>query len=396
MKIMDDLSTKYLGEEAMAVAKLAAQDEHIIQAFKNDNASAIIQPIAEKIRKQSGASYIVIGNTKGIRYSHPDPRFIGKSMGTSNIPVFKDHISVVYFGEGISGPAIKAKTPIGNDKGEIIGVSSVVFLLVDIKKGILTYRNEIIGFALFLLLIGITAAYFISRRIKRKIFNLEPEEISLVFKEKDAILESIHDGIIAIDKNYQVISMNKRARKMLENAPITNGVILPDGRLKNLIGEVIQSKKGRSTQKVIIGNQVYIIALSLITQENLVLVTSVVISLQTEDEIEQIVNEVSEITSYTENMRALNHEFLNKLNTIYGLLSISEYEKAKELISDEVKDRQDIISFQMSSVKNPLLVACLLGKINRSKELKVDLEVDQDSSLSDIPETIDTKLLVSL
>jgi two-component system CitB family sensor kinase len=393
-KIMDDLSTQYLGHEAMSVAKLAAQDNRIIHAFESDNPAKEIQPIAEKMRKQTGASYIVIGNKQGIRYSHPNPKYIGKSMGTSNEPVFKQHISVVYFGEGISGPAIKAKTPIKNKNGEIIGVSSVGFLMVDIKKKILTYKEEIIGLASLLLILGVIAAFFIARRIKRKIFGLEPEEISHIFKEKEAILESIRDGIIAVDKEFRVLSMNKRARELLmHNLPLDDSVI-QNFRLRDMIHEVILSKKGRSNQKIFIGDQLYVIDFSLVTQEEQI--AEVVLTIRTEFEIEQLFNEVSKIKSYSENMRALNHEFLNKLNTIYGLLSIEEYDKARDLISSEVKERQSTIVFLMTAVKDPLLVACLLGKINRSKELKVDLKIDQESSLSEMPDSIDTKLLVSI
>lgn len=393
-KIMDDLATEYLGHEAMSVAKLAADDERIIRAFESTSPTKEIQPIAEKIRKMTGASYVVIGNKQGIRYSHPNPKYIGKRMGTSNEPVFKQHISVVYFGEGISGPAIKAKTPIMNKNGDIIGVSSVGFLMVDVKKRILTYKEEIIGLASLLLLLGIVAAFFIAKRIKRKMFGLEPEEISYVFKEKEAILESIRDGIIAVNRDFRVVSMNKRARELLMQNLQLDECIIQNTRLRDFIQEVIFTKTERSNQKIFIGDQLYVIDFSLVKE--LDQIAGVVLTIRTEFEIEQLFDEVSKIKSYSENIRALNHEFLNKLNTIYGLLSIEEYDKAREIISSEVKERQSTIVFLMSAVKDPLLVACLLGKINRSKELKVDLKIDKESSLEEIPTSIDTNLLVTI
>ncbi|MCM3727035.1 sensor histidine kinase [Neobacillus cucumis] len=393
-KIMDDLSAQYLGHEAMSVAKMAARDARIIRAFTNEKPAKEIQPITEKMRKLTGASYIVIGNKQGIRYSHPNPKYIGKYMGTSNEPVFKQHISIVYFGEGISGPAIKAKTPIVDTKGNIIGVSSVGFLMVDVKKRILTYKEEIIGLASLLLLIGISAAFFIARRIKRKMLGLEPEEISYVFKEKEAILESIRDGIIAVDKDFRVLSMNKRSRELLkENQPLNNSMI-QNTRLRDLVQYVMESKTGKTNEKVLIGDQVYVIDFSIVTQRDDI--AGVVLTIRTEFEIEQLFDEVTKIKSYSENIRALNHEFLNKLNTIYGLLSIGEYDQARKLISSEVEERQSTIVFLMTAVKDPFLVACLLGKINRSKELKVDLKIDQESCLAEIPDSIDTKLLVTI
>jgi len=393
-KIMDDLSTEYLGQEAMSVAQLAAHDKRIIRAFESTNPSQEIQPIAEEMRKLTGASYIVIGNKQGIRYSHPNPRYIGKPMGTTNEPVLKRHISVVYFGEGISGPAIKAKTPILDEKGDIIGVSSVGFLMVDVKKRILTYKEEIIGLALLLLLVGSVASFFIARRIKRKMFGLEPEDISYVFKEKEAILESIRDGIIAVNQDFRVLSMNKRARELLVKNLQLDDSIIPNHRLRELIQDVILLKKEKYNQRVFIGDQLYVIDFSLVKQMDRI--DGVVLTIRTEFEIEQLFNDVSKIKSYSENIRALNHEFLNKLNTIYGLLSIEEYDKAIDLISSEVTERQSTIVFLITAVKEPLLVALLLGKINRSKELKVDLKIDQESSLDEISESIDTQLLVTI
>jgi two-component system CitB family sensor kinase len=179
----------------------------------------------------------------------------------------------------------------------------------------------------------------------------------------------------------------------MDNLPLDDSII-QNTRLRDMIQEVISSKKGRNNQKVFIGDQLYVIDFSLVMQMNQI--AGVVLTIRTEFEIEQLFDEVSKIKSYSENMRALNHEFLNKLNTIYGLLSIEEYDKARELISSEVKERQSTIVFLMTAVKDPLLVACLLGKINRSKELKVNLTIDEESGLSEMPDSVDTKLLVTI
>ncbi|MDQ7862956.1 hypothetical protein RCO48_23760 [Peribacillus frigoritolerans] len=50
----------------------------------------------------------------------------------------------------------------------------------------------------------------------------------------------------------------------------------------------------------------------------------------------------------------------------------------------------------MSSVKDPLIAACLLGKINRSKELQVILEIEQESNLNSSLKPEDSHHLVSV
>lgn len=169
--ILDDILDRYIGQQAMTVAKMAAMDDDIIAAFEKEDPSRWIQPLAEMIRTTTGASYVVIGNKEGIRYSHYDPDQIGLPMGTSNDPVFLENRSVIYRGSGISGPAIKAKTPIVNSKGETIGVSSVGFIMSDVEKRVAEYKERVVAFSMLLLIVGIIGAIIIARRVKRLILD---------------------------------------------------------------------------------------------------------------------------------------------------------------------------------------------------------------------------------
>ncbi|MGD8191304.1 ATP-binding protein [Brevibacillus ginsengisoli] len=384
----------YMGQQAMIVAKLTSANDKIIDSFKQKNPSSTIQPITESYRLKTGASYIVVAGKEGIRYSHPNPSFIGKPTATKVDTVINSKQSALLKANGPMGEAIKAITPITNDKGEAIGATIVGFLRTDIERRVFEYKANIILLSVILLSIGAIGAFFIARRIKRLFFGLEPEEVSFLFKEKEAILEFIRDAIVAVDLEVRVISMNKRARELLENLHLTVGGKFQNERLKGIIHEVIQTKKGQSNQNILFGHELFMMDLSPILQEDKVM--GVALTIRPHSEIEQLNNEISKINTYFENMRAHNHEYLNRLNTIYGLLGLKQYDKAMELISGEVKERQDIIAFLMSSVKEPLIAACLLGKSNRSKELKVSLEIDRESNLESIPEHIDSKLLVTI
>lgn len=392
--IIDDIMHRYIGQQAMTVARLAAANETIIRAFDDPDPVRLIQPVAEKIRLETGASYVVIGNRDGIRYSHYDPEQIGKLMGTSNDPVFLEHRSVIYKGTGISGPAIKAKAPIYNARGELVGVSSVGYLYDDIEETIESYKDKIIHLSLLLLAGGILVAYFIARRVKALILGLEPEEISFLFKEKEATFESIRDAIVAVDTQEKIVSMNKRARELFHDQQMTIGAKLQQAQLKEAMRTVIESAQVQSNQRIFLGSEVYLMHAAPIMQQGRV--RGVAFTFRTASEIGQLTDEVSKIKSFSDHMRAQNQEYLNKLNTIHGLLVLERYEQAIELISDEVRERQDVIAFLMDSVKEPLVAACLLGKINRSKELKVRLEIDPDSHLTRILPETDAKALVTI
>lgn len=392
--MIDDIVKTSLGNQAMIVAKMAAQKEQIINAFNDPSPSLVIQPIAEEIRESTGAGYVVIGNRQNIRYSHNITKYIGKPMGSSSKQVFENNASIIYEGTGISGRAIKAKTPIYNKDGEIIGVSSVGFLTSEVEGKVHSYRLKLLQFSIFILLVGITGAIFISKRVKKLIFNLEPEEISFLFKEKEATLESIRDATVAVNKEGEVTSINKRARELLKYDNIEKGMKLKLGRLNSLVENVIEGKQHVVNQKVIFGHQLYLVDASSI-QEN-ERIRGAVLTIRPVSEIEDIIDEVSRVQNVSDHFRSQNHEYLNKLNTIYGLITLEQYDEARELISGEVKERQDIVVFLTSSVKDPFIAACLLGKVNRAKELKVELEIDKDSNLESIPTTLNTKLFVSV
>lgn len=391
--MIDDMTKKSLGNQAMTVAKMTAQKEKIIEALDDPDPSLTIQPISEEIRKFTGAGYVVIGNKEGIRYSHHKPENIGTKMGTSSRKVLEEGASIIYEGIGISGPAIKAKTPIYKN-GVIIGVSSVGFLTVEAEERVKEYRIKLFQFTIIIIFIGMIGAILLARRVKKLIFNLEPEEISFLFKEKEATIESIRDATVAFNKNYVITSINKRARELLKGDQDEIGGKVVDTRLIKIIDYVIQTKQSLINQKFLFGHQLYMVDAAPIIQK---LETSgAVLTIRPISEIEQLKNEVSQIKSISDNIRAQNHEYLNKLNTIYGLITLEQYDEARELISDEVKERQDIVVFLTSSVKDPFIAACLLGKINRSKEMKVQLEIDKESNLAQIPESFNTKMFVTV
>lgn len=380
--MLDDIVENYMGKQAMTVAKLTAQNPTIIQGFEDADPSHIIQPISETIRQTTGADYVTVADEKGLRYSHPNPENIGKPTVTSNDPVLQEHRSIIYRGSGISGPAIKAKTPIWNTKGEVIGVSSVGFLVNNIEQQVLDYRKRIIHLAIIPLIVGIGGAILIARRLKKLIFGLEPEEISFLFTEKEATLESIRDATITVNIERKITSMNKRARELFNDQQLIVGSVITDQQLEKYIDEAIETKGAYTNKKLLFNQQLFILDASPIVIMNNIM--GAVLTIRTVSEVEQLTEEFSKIKTFSENMRAQNHEFLNKLNTIYGLLTLKEYDRAIQIVSSEVSERQDIISFLMSSVKDPLIAACLLGKVNRSKELQVSLEIDADSKLDSI------------
>lgn len=69
-----------VGTRALETAIGISVMPSVVEAMDDENPEETIQPLAEYMRKQVGAEFIVVGNSAGIRYSHPNPSQIGQLM----------------------------------------------------------------------------------------------------------------------------------------------------------------------------------------------------------------------------------------------------------------------------------------------------------------------------
>ena len=343
-----EIISQQMGERALAVAKTVASMPQIINAFAIPDPSFIIQPLAERVRHETGARYVVVGNAQSIRYSHPVPERIGQPMvGGDNDQALIHGQYYVSEATGSLGTAIRGKAPIWDEEGNIIGLVSVGFMMDRVAMDVARYNS--FGWALVALMIclGFAGAYWLSQHLKKVILGLEPYEIARLAMEKEAILQSIHEGILAVNREGHITLVNQQARRFLNlddehvllGQPIRE--VVPNSRLL----EVLRRGEQEFDQEMWLGDHPV------------------------------VVNRVPIL-------HAQAHEFSNKLYTISGLLQLERIEEALALIHQETERAQAQMSFLMRNVADAVLSGTLLGKLTRARELGVSLEIDEQSSLS--------------
>ena len=92
--------------------------------------------------------------------------------------------------------------------------------------------------------------------------------------------------------------------------------------------------------------------------------------------------ELTGIKQINEGLRAQNHEFLNKLHTISGLIQLEEYDEAIQYITGISNNRQEMIARLSDNVKDPSVAGLLLGKYNKAQEQKTGFIIDDSCFLS--------------
>jgi two-component system CitB family sensor kinase len=374
-----------LGENALNVARTVARIPELVDAMSTPNPSATIQPLVEQIRMATGASFIVVGDIEGIRYSHPFPDRIGQPMvGGDNGPALSEGKEYVSFATGSLGPSIRGKVPIVDDDDRVIGVVSVGFVVPEANKIVMKHLPAVLFVLLAGFAIALPGAWLLAHSIKRATHGLEPAEIGALAQHRNAILGAIREAIIAIDPAGRVVVANDTAREMLPGLEVGKPIleVLPNSRLP----EVLQTGEPEFDQRMLVGD------VTVVTNRIPVFidgkVAGVVASFRDQSELDRLARELSDVRRYTESLRAQAHDFANTLQAVSGMLQLSQVDEAVDFIQEVTENQRELVEALPRSIGDPAVAALLLGKWARAEELHCLLAIDPTSLLEgSLPES---------
>lgn len=110
----------------------------------------------------------------------------------------------------------------------------------------------------------------------------------------------------------------------------------------------------------------------------------------------QMANTLSDIKRYSDDLRAQNHEFANKLYVLSGYLQLGHYDKAIDLIQEEVGIHEKGSQILFAQIHDPTVQAILVGKLAKASEKKIKFTIDDNSSLGPLPAYIGQAQVISL
>ncbi len=96
----------------------------------------------------------------------------------------------------------------------IIGEVSAGIVETEVSRQL---RHELPSLLLYFasaLAIGVAASFLLARRLKRTTFGLELEEIAALVQEREAMLHSIREGVITLDRQGRVTLVNDEALRL--------------------------------------------------------------------------------------------------------------------------------------------------------------------------------------
>ncbi|QJT83825.1 sensor histidine kinase [Kosakonia sp. MUSA4] len=393
---------RQLYQEMSARAKIQAEEIAIIPNLRQSVADKDIRAIAQfmhKVVAHSDASFIVIGDDKGLHLFHSvHSDVVGKTLiGGDNAEVLQGK-STTTIRKGGLGISLRSKAPIFDDTGHVVGIVSVGYLTSYLDTITLGKVINIFIAAVLLLVALFVFSWFFTRSIKKQIFSLEPREIGLLVRQQKAMMESIYEGVIAIDSELRIEVINQAARKLL-------GLSQPTRALREqTIAEVIAPVpffarevmlENDTHDEICRFNQLTVIASRVrIMLENKL--QGWVITFRDRNEIDSLSAQLSQVKRYVDNLRIMRHEQLNRMATLSGLLHMERYDDAIRYIQAQSEHAQELLDFISSHFSSPTLCGLLLGKAARAREKGVELAFDPSCRMDRPCRTLGEAELISI
>ena len=137
-----------------------------------------IQRYSEQVRLATSVEFIVIFDNHGKRLSHPNPSKIGlhiQGADESGALRGEEYISVSI---GALGESIRAFTPIFHD-GRQVGAVVTGITTANAKTLTEARMTKMLGGISLVFLVGFLAIIIFSRKLKKTLLGMEPEEIAL-------------------------------------------------------------------------------------------------------------------------------------------------------------------------------------------------------------------------
>lgn len=379
-----------MGNNAMDLAVTIASMDVIKETLATTKDYRVIQDKIESFKHDTRFNYIIVMDMDGIKYSYPIEYDLGKKyISGGEERVLKYGESYVSADKNVLISAIRAFVPVYYE-GEQVGAVLVGLLNNTVYEEV---RPYIFNFQLTIaigIIVGIIGAAALSYNIKKSIFGLEPKEIALLLGQRDNILQSLKNGIMAVDEKGNIILLNKNAKDVLgfKDSDVGKNISNFNLAYTKEIMDVLESKESIYNEEVRLGPQKILLCSHTIMKDHKNEIIGVVSSFQDLSEVKRMAEELTGIRKLTNDLRAQSHEFSNKLQTISGLIQLEEYDKAVKYISDLSERRHEILGTLTYKIKDVHMAGILLSKYNKAAEAKIEMKIDPNSNVTALPKEI--------
>ncbi len=362
--------------QALAIAQTTTADPAIASGLLTSapDPRGPVQRQAERTREATGALYVVVMDLRGIRWSHTNVRKVGHRVSTDPSLALHGHV-VLQIDRGTLGTSARAKVPLRDRSGDVIGAVSVGIAYSGVRDRLMGALPGLLRYAGTALAAGACAALLVARILRKRTHGVSVGDISALLSEREAMLHGVREGVIALDEHERVRLVNDEAARLLALEDDAEGRdlkdVLPPGRSRDVItGQVT----GRDLLTV---------------RENRVLIANrmptpdggSVVTLRDRTEVELLGRELDSTKGLLDALRAQDHEHANRLHTVLGYLDLDMTERARSYVAGLTRARRASAGEVAERIRMPMVSALLAGKSAIASERGVTLRLSDRTQL---------------
>jgi CitB family two-component system sensor histidine kinase MalK len=379
-----------LEDKAKIVSRTVAKSNIVVAGLEDEQLSRSIQDYALDIQTATNVLFVVVMDMDGIRKSHPDPEKIGEHFVGGDEKGVLEGREYISISKGTLGNSVRAFTPIYNTLGEQIGAVAVGISIENVDQALGRSHKNIITGTIIGIIVGIIGAILLARYIKKTLLGLEPFAIAKILEERSTMLQSVHEGIVAVDHDSTITLVNKSALHIFQKARMVEepiGMKISDFMSSSKLERVMNTAKPElDVEQNINGVSILVNHVPLVVKGQVV---GAISTFRDKTEVNQLAEQLTGVKTYAEALRAQSHEFMNKLHVIVGMVRMEFYDELSEFINSIVHHRNQELGSITQNIKDPAIAGFLMGKLSYAREENVELII---SSKTTIPEPASSEI----
>jgi sensor histidine kinase regulating citrate/malate metabolism len=382
--------------ELRTVAFMLSKTDIVIDTLIDNEPNETLNNYIDQIVAGSDEiSIVTVADMTGKRIYHLDKDRIGEYfVGGDDIEIYngKNYSSKAY---GTLGNQLRYFYPVFDSNGNQVGfvMASTLVEHIDVMKQNI-YMN-MTRWSLIVLCISISIAVVLAERIKNSLIGYEPSQIAKILIQREEIFDALEEGLVAVNKKGEIIFANKSALTLIG----ISAVDILNKKAENVlpqtkIMDTMTTGEPANNLNTYLNN--HDIIYSKIPIKDKAEVVGAILMMRNRTEVKQLAQQLTGVNHFIDSLKANNHEFMNKLHIILGLLEIGAVKDAENFIT-ELSNRQSmIINTITGKIENRRIAALLIGKISRGNELNIRVKLLPNSYLPSHSKFLSTDALTTI
>ncbi|MEW1545386.1 sensor histidine kinase [Streptomyces tsukubensis] len=391
--------------QSTATAAAVADSPSVAAAARSADPSAVLQPYAERVRRDAGVAFVTIMAPDGIRWTHPQPGEIGRRyLGETEQALRGEVHSETTV--GVLGSSIRTVVPVfapaapGDPAGPAAGreVIALVSAGITIERISEQVREQVIGLLLAAggaLALGGLGTYVINARLRRHTHGMNAGELSRMHDYHQAVLHAVREGLLMLDGRRRIALVNDGARELLGLGEDSVGRPVAELGLPPALTGALLASEPRVDEVHLTADRIVVVNTSpVIGGEH----RGTVVTLRDHTELQALSGELDSERGFSHALRSQAHEAANRLHTVVSLIELGRVDEAVDFATAELELAQELTDRVVGAVGEPVLAALLLGKASQANERGVELVLAEDSRIDDgvLPPSLPARDLVTI